>query len=133
MNIFNIYLNKILDLIDALNQDHMIELSDDVVPSELPKYLDRINVDVAPIDFDFDISTNVAMVLSKPNKKAPLEIAEILIPYLKEDKNIEKISAIKPGFINIKFNNKFWNNFLKEIIINEKKFGVNKNQKKYYQ
>ena len=85
MNIFNIYLNKILDLIDALNQDHIIELSHDGgVPSKLPKYLDRINVDVVPIDFDFDISTNVAMVLSKPNKKAPLEIAEILIPYLKE-------------------------------------------------
>ena len=52
------------------------------------------------------------MVLSKPNKLPPLKIADVIINLLKEnDQNIEKIEAVKPGFINIKFNNLFWKTF----------------------
>jgi len=39
-------------------------------------------------------------------------------------------SMLKPGFINIKFKGFFWNEFLKEIITNSKKFGINSNEKK---
>ena len=39
--------------------------------------------DIPPQNFDFDISTNVAMVLSKNNKKKPIELAEFLIKEIK--------------------------------------------------
>ena len=48
----------------------------------------------------------------------------------KNDKFIEEISIVKPGFINIKFKPIFWTNFIKEIIKNSKSFGINKNIKK---
>ena len=67
MNIFEIYLKKIKDLIITLNKDGLIEI---------PKDLNSINVDIPPEQFDSDISTNVAMVLSKINKTNPLEIAK---------------------------------------------------------
>ena len=125
MNIFEIYLKKIKDLIIILNKEGLIEI---------PKDLNSINVDIPPEQFDSDISTNVAMVLSKINKTNPLELAKKIESTLKKnDTNIDKVEIVKPGFINIKFKSVFWNDFLKEIINNNKKFGINANEvkKKY--
>ena len=122
MNIFAIYLKKIKNLIVKLNKNGLIEL---------PESLNGINVDIPPPNFDYDISSNVCMVLSKANKKSPLDLANELIDFLKkEDLNIENINIAKPGFINIKFKTLFWNNFLKEIINNNENFGVNLKEKK---
>jgi len=122
MNIFEIYLKKIKDLILTLNKEGVIEI---------PKDLNSINVDIPPQQFDSDISTNVAMVLSKINKTNPLELAKKFESSLmKNDTNIDKIEIVKPGFINIKFKPVFWNDFLKEIINNYKKFGINTNEPK---
>jgi len=125
MNIFDIYLKKINKLLLTLYKNGSIKISEN---------LNSINVDVPPEKFDCDISTNVAMILSKINEINPLEFAKKIENDLKKiDSNIEKINIVKPGFINIKFNSKFWNNFLKEILSNHKNFGVNKseNKKKY--
>ena len=122
MNIFEIYLKKIKDLIIILNKEGLIEI---------PKDLNSINVDIPPEQFDSDISTNVAMVLSKINKTNPLELAKKIESTLKKnDTNIDKVEIVKPGFINIKFKSVFCNDFLKEIINNNKKFGINANEVK---
>ena len=122
MNIFDLYLDKIIILIKKLNKEGALEL---------PESLNGINVDIPPVNFDCDISTNVSMVLSKINKKSPLNIANQLIGLMqKEDPNIESISVAKPGFINIKFKNIYWNNFIKEIHNNYKNYGVNVKEKK---
>jgi arginyl-tRNA synthetase len=122
MNIFDLYLDKIKELIIKLNKEGIINL---------PENLDGINVDIPPTNFKCDISTNVALVLSKINKKNPLIIAEELAKFIKEqDEDIEEISVAKPGFINIKFKVIYWNNFVKEINFNYKEFGINKKIKK---
>ena len=122
MNIFDLYLDKIIILIKKLNKDGSLEL---------PESLNGINVDIPPSNFDCDISTNVAMVLSKANKKSPIDIANILIELIKnEDEKIESISVAKPGFINIKFKTIYWNNFIKSINQNHKDYGVNNKEKK---
>ena len=122
MNIFNHYLDKIIILIKKLNKDGSLDL---------PESLNRINVDIPPSNFDCDISTNVAMVLSKANKKSPIDIANILIDLIKnDDEKIETISVAKPGFINIKFKAIYWNNFIKDVNENYKNFGVNTKEKK---
>ena len=123
MNIFSNYLNKIKIIIQKAAHDKILIL---------PDKLNGINVDIPPQKFDGDISTNVAMILSKPNKLPPHEIAENLKNLLIEnDENIENIEIVKPGFINIKFNNHFWNTFLKNII-NIKNYGsLTKEKKKY--
>jgi len=122
MNIFDIYLDKIKNLIIKLNDTGSIEL---------PDSLNGLNVDIPPIKFDCDISTNVAMILSKINKKSPMDLAHHIIDLIKKnDPYIQSISLVKPGFINIKFKPSFWNDFVKNVIINSKTFGVNNKEKK---
>ena len=122
MNIFEIYLEKIVFLIRKLKNEGIIEL---------PENLNSINVDIPPSKFDCDISTNVAMILSKVNKKSPIDVANTLVDLIKNaDDEIETISVAKPGFINIKFKSIYWNNFIKNVSQNSKDFGVNTKEKK---
>ncbi len=122
MNIFEIYLEKIKSIISELQKDHKI-----IVPDNF----NGINAEIPPPKFNCDISTNVAMVLSKINNKPPLELAEQLAPTIKDkDKLIETITIAKPGFINIKFKKSFWTNFTKEISDNSEIFGINQKEKK---
>jgi arginyl-tRNA synthetase len=122
MNIFNDYLEKIKETI--LNLSKKGELV-------LPDQLDGITAEIPPLKFNSDISTNVAMVLSKINKKTPADLAQILSEALKEnDKLIENISIVKPGFINISFKPIFWTNFISEILKNSQTFGINLKEKK---
>jgi arginyl-tRNA synthetase len=71
------------------------------------------------------------MVLSKLNKKSPIDLAEQISLIIKNnDPLIDNITIVKPGFINIKFKPLFWSNFIENIIVNSKKFGVNEKEKK---
>ena len=124
MNIFEQCLDKIKEILSTLSSNG------DLI---LPDTLNGITAEIPPSKFDSDISTNVAMVLSKINNKSPLDLASILAEKIKkEDKFIEEISVVKPGFINIKFKPIFWTNFIKEVIKNSKSFGTNKNIKRNY-
>ena len=90
--------------------------------------LKNINVDTPPENLNYDLSTNVAMVLSKSNKKAPNILAEQIIELLKEkDSSIDQIDFAKPGFINIKFNSVFWKEFAEDLLNQNLSFGINEN------
>ena len=122
MNIFESYLDKIKSILIDLNKKGELII---------PKTFNGINAEIPPANFDCDISTNVAMVLSKLNKKSPIDLAEQISPIIKDkDSLIENITIVKPGFINIKFKPLFWTNFIQEIITNAKNFGVNEKEKK---
>ena len=125
MNIFDIYLDNIKKSLIDLSKEGLVKL---------PDSLDGINTEIPPEKFNCDISSNVGMVLSKINKKSPMDLAEIIINRLKNnDPFIENISVVKPGFINIKFKPIFWTSFIQEIKKNSKNFGKNlKKQKKNY-
>ena len=120
MNIFDLYLDKIKELVIKLNIDGSLII---------PDSLEALKVDLPPENMDFDISTNVAMILAKINEKSPNDLANQLSDLIKNnDKNIKNINVAKPGFINIKFKDIFWNNFLENIINDNKNFGVSKKE-----
>ena len=123
MNIFENFLDIIKKII--LDENKKNNLS-------LPEKLNNINVEIPPSNFDSDLSTNVAMILSKPNKKKPLEIAEYLKSILLKNEHVETISVVKPGFINIKLNKSFWNQFIREVIFNKSYGSDNKIKKIRY-
>jgi len=122
MNIFDEYLEKIKKiLIDLSKSDYLV----------LPENLDGITAEVPPSKFNSDISTNVAMFLSKINKKSPVDVAKIIIEKIKQsDEMIDEILIVKPGFINIKFKPIFWTKFVKKLIKDSKTFGINIKEKK---
>ena len=122
MNIFEQYLDKIKKtLLDFSKKGDLI----------LPDTLDGITAEIPPSKFNSDISTNVAMVLSKINNKSPIDLANTLSEEIKKnDKMIDEISVVKPGFINIKLKPVFWTNFINQIIQNSKSFGINTKEKK---
>ena len=122
MNIFELYLDKIKSIIVDLNKNNQLEI---------PESFNGINAEIPPPKFNCDISTNVAMVLSKINETSPLQLAEKLASEIKNnDSEIETISVAKPGFINIKFKPSYWSNFIKNITNNADSFGINEKEKK---
>ena len=122
MNIFEQYLEKIKKILSELSKEG------DLI---LPDNIDGITAEIPPVKFNSDISTNVAMVLSKINKKSPVDLASILAEAIKKnDKLVADISIIKPGFINIKFKPIFWTNFVEKITENAQTFGINTKEKK---
>ena len=122
MNIFELYLDKIKSTIIDLNKKGELII---------PKTFNGINAEIPPAKFNCDISTNVAMVLAKLNKRSPLDLAKhISLLIKKNDPLIESIAVAKPGFINIKFKPLFWSSFMKEIITNSENFGINQKEKK---
>ena len=122
MNIFEQYLDNIKSTLKDLSKKGEIIL---------PDSLDGINAEIPPAKFNSDISTNVAMVLSKLNKKNPADLAKTLAELLKKnDEFIQNVSIAKPGFINIKLKPIFWTNFIRQITKNSNSFGINLKEKK---
>ena len=88
MNIFDQYLEKIKKTLLDFSQNK------DLI---LPESLNGITAETPPSKFDSDISTNVAMVLSKINKRSPIDLANTLSEEIKSKDNlIENISVVKP-------------------------------------
>ena len=117
MNIFDQYLDKLKKILLDLSKNGKLIL---------PDKLNGITAEIPPSKFKADISTNVAMVLSKVNNKSPIDLANSLAEAIKKDDIlIDDISIIKPGFINIKFKKIFWTNFVEDVVENAKTFGIN--------
>ena len=74
-----------------------------------------------------DLSSNIALLISKQIQKNPLEIAEeIKKTMLHQNLNdIENITATQPGFINFFIKPRYYQNTLKLIIKNQENFGKN--------
>ena len=78
-----------------------------------------------------DLSTNVALTLSKDLKQNPMNIGKAIVDNLSLPENlIDEVTISQPGFINFKISNKYYYNILNEIIDNNKygrgKSGENK-------
>ena len=69
MNIFEIYLKKIQKLIIANSNNLKINSNIDFSGSV---------VESPPQEFNFDLSSNIALVLAKKTKQSPIKLAELL-------------------------------------------------------
>ena len=121
MNIFDHYLNKIILLLKQESNNNRIKL---------PSNLDNINVEIPPNKFNCDLSSNVALILSKINQQSPIDLGNYLKTILLKDEYIHKIEVVKPGFLNIKLKRIFWSNFVKQILYKPDEYGINLAEKK---
>lgn len=74
-----------------------------------------------------DYSTNIALLLGKKIDKSPIEVAKILVHYLKDYSG--RVEAVEPGFINFWLSDKELLDSLKRILEERDRFGSAKEQK----
>ena len=100
-------------------RDEIIHIVEDLGASgELPGGLDTARVAVEPPRQagHGDITTNAAMVLSKPTGLKPHDLAAVLAERLKKVDAVSKTEIAGPGFINLSLEPDFWHRQLKEIV-----------------
>jgi len=92
MNIFNSYSTALKSIVTRLGD-----------AGKIPFDLDLKNVTIEPPrDASHgDISTNIAMVLTKQARMKPRDIADLVAEELRQEENVEKVDVAGPGFINI--------------------------------
>ncbi|WP_417517269.1 arginine--tRNA ligase [Minwuia sp.] len=70
-----------------------------------------------------DLATNAAMVLAKPARMKPREIATMLEPAIAALSGVDAVEIAGPGFINIRLTAEFWQHRLKEVLIKGRRYG----------
>ena len=82
--------HKLLAALEALCKAGELPVSD----------VSGVGVDVPKERAHGDIATNAALVLAKPARKPPLEIAEMIAREMRKDESFEKVETAAPGFVN---------------------------------
>jgi len=123
MNIFDTYLQKIQNLVKKNYKTLNIEPDINV---------DGVIIETPPLEFNFDLSSNIALVLAKKTKQSPKKLAESIKKIIQE--NLEDFSTIKiagPGFINFRFSPNTMQKIILNILRSNNEYGSNNKKEKY--
>jgi len=124
MNLYLDYQKNFFKHLLILKKKNIINFPDD---------FNNITVEPPPKEYKSDISSNIAMMLTKFNDYQPIDLANILKEsFLKNFSEFNTIEVVKPGFLNFSFTTDFWKNYIFEIIKLNESFGSNKVNKKKY-
>jgi len=85
---------------------------------ELPAGLELTRVEAEPPrdPSHGDMATNIAMVLAKPAKRKPRDIAELLVPLIESHADVESAEIAGPGFINLRLTPAYWRSLVQHIL-----------------
>ncbi len=123
MNIFENYLSKI---------NRLIQQNKNILELENIENLKSVNLEVPPEHFNFDLSSNISLVLSKVNKLNPKKLAEnIKGLLLKNISDFETIEIAGPGFLNIKLSKKGMISNINNILKDKDNYGSRKSKKTF--
>ena len=123
MNIFEIYLKKIQNLIilncKSLNMTADINMN-------------GATIETPPLDFNFDLSTNISLVLAKQTKQSPIKLAESIKKIIQDNlKDFSFVEIAGPGFINFRFTSKIYQKLILDILKSSNGYGSNKKNERY--
>ena len=122
---------------------NLFETYTEVIKSKIIKHSDDFNltgkidlkniiVENPPEQFNYDLSSNAALVMAKLINENPRKIAERLKKILQNEiKDFSNIDIAGPGFLNFQISIKTWNKIIASIIKKKKKYGSKKKNKKY--
>ncbi|WP_422050265.1 arginine--tRNA ligase [Shimia sp.] len=114
MNLFSEIRALVIDALEAMQAE-----------GALPEGLDFKNVAVEPPRdaLHGDMATNAAMVLAKPAKMKPRDIADTLAGKLAEDARVDVAEVAGPGFLNLRLAPVLWQNVVKAALEGGNDFG----------
>ncbi len=114
MNFFHSFRNEILNSIEKLAKEGRL-------PEGLT--LDKITTEPPRDATHGDISTNAAMILSKPAHMNPRELGELIAKELESLPYVTEVSVAGPGFINLRLTPNFWYKELETILKEKEEYG----------
>ncbi|MFD0987513.1 arginine--tRNA ligase [Methyloligella solikamskensis] len=71
-----------------------------------------------------DLATNAAMVLAKPAKAKPRDLAEKLLPLIEAHEDVESVEIAGPGFLNLTLKQSFWPRVVRAVLKEGEAFGA---------
>ncbi|MBA5776723.1 arginine--tRNA ligase [Stappia sp. F7233] len=116
MNIFADFTSRIRSIVEALDlatEDGNLDLS-------------RIVVEPPRDSAHGDLATNAAMVLAKPLKRNPRELAGAIAEGLQKDGDVLSVEIAGPGFINIRLHPRMLERVLAAVLQDGRNFGRSK-------
>ncbi len=123
MNIFEEYLSLIKKLI--LKYQKKLKLKN------LNEFKGVV-VEIPPANFDFDLSSNICLILGKLNKIDPKNLAREVEELMKEHyEEFAKIEVAGPGFLNIKLSNIALIKNINKILANKETYGKKTSNNNY--
>ncbi|MET1046679.1 MAG: arginine--tRNA ligase, partial [Hyphomicrobium sp.] len=115
MNLFADVSARVTTALEALK-------SEGVLPADLP--LPTFDAEPPRDATHGDIAVNAAMVLAKPAKMKPRDIAEALKGKLEAAPDVEKVEVAGPGFLNITFKTDVWKTLVRTILESGSAYGA---------
>ena len=123
MNIFDKFSKEIKNLI--LNNKENLKIK------EINNF-ENVVVENPPTEFNFDLSTNISLILGRVNKIDPKVLAsEIKILLQNEIKSFDEIEIAGPGFLNIKLSNKTLKTISNKILNKNQFYGSSESNNSY--
>lgn len=115
MNIFADVETKVKAALEALKADGRL-------PADLA--IPHVEAEAPRDPTHGDVASNAALVLAKPAKMKPRDIADLLKAKLESDATIAKVDVAGPGFLNITFKPAVWQDLVRAILKDGEKFGA---------
>jgi len=114
MNIFTRIRQTVTAAFDTLE-------AEGTLPAGLPR--SAITVEPPRDAAHGDVATNAAMVLAKPAKMKPRDLADALVAQLARDPAITEATVAGPGFINLRLKVQLWQEIVPHILTAGRAFG----------
>lgn len=117
MNVFALVESAITGALKALQQEGKLAADLDIP---------RVEAEAPRDSSHGDFACNIAMVLAKPAKMKPRDLAELIKGKLESSRDIAKIEVAGPGFLNLTMTPVFWHGLVKAILVERGDYGRGK-------
>ena len=111
MNIYKFYFTHLIKAVEKFKSDFKYSFN-------VEEILKKLTLEPPKNSINGDMSTNLAMILSKDINLSPKTIANNFIAYISNFPDVENVSVAGPGFINITFKQHVWSDFISNLLQN---------------
>ncbi|MDX1541668.1 MAG: arginine--tRNA ligase, partial [Geminicoccaceae bacterium] len=115
MNLFEQLRRHVLGVVERLQ-------AEGALPADVP--LDRVVVEPPRDPSHGDAATNVALILAKPARSAPMALAARFADELRAVDGVIEVEAAKPGFVNLRLADRVWLAQIGEILALGRDYGA---------
>jgi arginyl-tRNA synthetase len=114
MNVFALFEDRIQSALNDLR-------AESVLPPDSP--LHGFTVEPPREAAHGDLATNAALVLARPAKRNPMELAALIADRLRGGEDVASVEVAGPGFINISLKESFWPQLLRSVLREGEDYG----------